>query len=224
MHLLQHYAILIKKNLSGKNKIMIAYLKGLLTEKQPTYVFIECAGVGYDVMIPLSTYDKLPPIGNEVKLLIHYSFNETDGVRLFGFINKTDRDLFRKLISISKIGPKTGLSILSTLHADDLISAINRGDVKLISTCPGIGKKSAERLIIELKDKVSSFISEGYSQIDSSLSSNILQDAEDALLALGYKQADITKVIRKLISNRNFQTSEEIVKTVIKELYKTRKL
>ena len=223
MRLLQRYAILIKKNLSGKDNIMIAYLVGLLTEKQPTYVLIECAGVGYAVMIPLSTYDKLPSIGSEVKLLIHYSFNETDGVRLFGFISKTDRDLFKKLISISKIGPKTGLSILSTLSADELICAIDRGDVKLISTCPGIGKKSAERLIIELKDKVSSFIQKGYSQTNT-LNSNLLQDAEDALLALGYKQIEITKAIRKFIADRNFQTSEEIVKTVIKELYKTRKL
>jgi len=202
---------------------MIAYLKGLLSEKLPASAIIECGGVGYGVMIPLSTYDKLPPQGDQVKLLIHYSFNETDGVRLFGFINETEKALFKKLISISKIGPKTALSILSTLPADELISAVSRGDVKLISTVPGIGKKSAERLIVELKDKVGSIISGDLPGFDHS-SSDIIRDAEDALLALGYKSIDVTKAIRSLMKDQEFQRSEQLVKAIIKGLYKTRKI
>ena len=133
---------------------MFSYLKGILSKKEPVTIVIDCNGVGYEVNIPLSTFDKLPDVGNEVKILVHYSFNEVDGARLFGFLTPDEKELFRHLISISKIGPKLGLSILSGLSVEDLIRAVQRGDIGLISTIPGIGKKSAERLIIELKDRV----------------------------------------------------------------------
>ena len=123
---------------------MISYLKGLLSRKEPVIAIIDCQGVGYEVNIPLSTFDKLPEIGNEVKLLVHYSFNEVDGTRLFGFITSEEKELFRHLIAISKIGPKLALSILSGLSVEDLIHAIQMGDVSLLATIPGIGKKSAE--------------------------------------------------------------------------------
>lgn len=201
---------------------MISYLKGALTAKNPSTAIIECGGVGYEVQIPLSTYDKLPHLENIVKLQIHYSFNETDGVRLFGFFSSAEKELFKKLISISKIGPKTALSVLSTLPATELVMAVQSGDVKIISTVPGIGKKSAERLIVELKDKVGSIdnvVSVGGTE---TVQSSIIQEAEDALLALGYRLPDLRKAVRKLSREISWQSSEQIVKAVIKELYNKR--
>ncbi|MFO7896506.1 MAG: Holliday junction branch migration protein RuvA [Candidatus Cloacimonadales bacterium] len=201
---------------------MIAYLKGVLTTKNPTTAIIECGGVGYEVQIPLSTYDKLPPLENSVKLLVHYAFSDTDGVRLFGFFSSAEKALFKKLISISKIGPKTALSVLSTLPAEELILAVQTGDVKIIATVPGIGKKSAERLIVELKDKVGSidnFV--GASEL-ARTGNSMLREAEDALLALGYKLPDLRRALRQLAEDNNWQSSEQIVKAVIKELYNKR--
>ena len=134
---------------------MFSYINGILTQKTPVSIVIECGGVGYEIFIPLSTFDNLPEISKQVKLQIHYSFNDIDGVRLFGFFSVEEKELFRYLISISKIGPKIALSILSGLSVEDLIHAIQTGNVDLISTIPGIGKKTAERLNIELKEKVS---------------------------------------------------------------------
>jgi len=201
---------------------MISYLKGALTAKNPSTAIIECGGVGYEVQIPLSTYDKLPQMEKIVKLQVHYSFNETDGVRLFGFFSSAEKELFKKLISISKIGPKTALSVLSTLPADELVMAVQSGDVKIIATVPGIGKKSAERLIVELKDKVGSIdnvVSVGETK---TAESSIIREAEDALLALGYKLPDLRKAVRKLSRDISWQSSEQIVKAVIKELYNKR--
>ena len=203
---------------------MIEYLKGILAEKKPAVAIIDCAGVGYQVHIPLSTYDNLPQSGSTVKVHIYYSFNETDGVRLFGFSSTDDKQLFKYLISVSKIGPKTALSVLSTLAVQDLIHAVQVGDVKLISTVPGIGKKSAERLIIELKDKVGSIAGSALPSLGGLIQSDVRQEAEDALVALGYKQIEIRKSIRELCEKEEFDTSKKIVKAVIKSLYKNRKI
>ncbi len=201
---------------------MISYLKGLLSRKEPVIAIIDCQGVGYEVNIPLSTFDKLPEIGNEVKLLVHYSFNEVDGTRLFGFITSEEKELFRYLIAISKIGPKLALSILSGLSVEDLIQAIQMGDVSLIATIPGIGKKSAERLIIELKDRVGSIQSDQLLKDSGKGHTDMIKEAESALLTLGYKQFEIRKVFSALLKDQEFTSSKEIVKAGIKALYKKR--
>ena len=164
---------------------MYSYLKGELSEKYPTTIVVDCNGVGYDLFIPLSTYDKLPEIGKEVKILVHYSFNESDGVRLFGFYADEEKSLFRQLINISKVGPKLALSVLSGLSVSDLIRAVQIGDVDLITTIHGIGKKSAERLVIELKDKVGDITTISSVSDYPGTDSEIIQDAETALLTLG---------------------------------------
>ena len=203
---------------------MIAFLNGILKKKEPAHTIIECGGVGYEVNIPLSTFDKLPEQGTNVELHIHYSFNEMDGVRLFGFYSLEEKELFRHLINISKIGPKLALAILSGLPLQDLVRAIQMGDVGLISTIPGIGKKSAERLIIELKDKVGN-IGLQDSILPSDFSgSDIFQEAESALVTLGYKQFEVRKAISKLIKENEFTSSEEVAKATIKALYKRRKV
>jgi len=203
---------------------MYSYLKGVLSEKCLTTIVVDCNGVGYEIFVPLSTYDKLPEIEKEVKILVHYSFNESDGVRLFGFYTDEEKLLFRQLINISKVGPKLALSVLSGLSVADLIRAVQISDVGLISSIHGIGKKSAERLIIELKDKVGDISSISIDRDYPGADTEIIQDAETALLTLGYKRYDIRKVISKLIIENDFSTSEEITKAAIKALYRKRNI
>ncbi|MEA2095108.1 MAG: Holliday junction branch migration protein RuvA [Candidatus Cloacimonadota bacterium] len=203
---------------------MYSYLKGVLSEKNPNTIVVDCNGVGYELFIPLSTYDKLPETGKEVKVLVHYSFNESDGVRLFGFYSDEEKLLFRQLINISKVGPKLALSVLSGLSIADLIRAVQMGDVDLITTIHGIGKKSAERLIIELKDKVGNITSIPLDGNYPGADSELIQDAETALLTLGYKRYDARKIISKLMKENNFSNSEEITKAAIKALYKKRNI
>ena len=202
---------------------MIAFLNGILRKKEPVHTIIECGGVGYEVNIPLSTFDKLPEQGKPVQLHIHYSFNEMDGVRLFGFNSLEEKDLFRHLINISKIGPKLALAILSGLPLSELIRAIQMSDVSLISTIPGIGKKSAERLIIELKDKVGNIGSQAITLPFGKDESVMILEAESAMVTLGYKQIEVRKAILLLLKDNHFRSSEEIVKATIKALYKNRK-
>ena len=198
---------------------MFAYLKGTLTQKNPVYAVIDCLGVGYEVNIPLSTFEKLPEIGKEIEIQIHFSMTENDGIRLFGFFSVEEKKLFRQLISISKIGPKTALAILSGLSVQDLIQAVQTGNVSLISTVPGLGKKSAERLIIELKDKVGKIGSEEISLLSGIRKTDIIGEAESALITLGYRPPEVKKTIARLIKENKFQSTEEIIKATIKFLY-----
>ncbi len=132
---------------------MIAHLRGTLLEKHPNQVIVECAGVGYDVTIPVTTFSKLPDAGAEIKLRIHTHVRE-DAFSLFGFATDTEKQLFEKLIAVSGIGPKLAVTVLSGLAANDLVSALRAGDVAKLVKVPGIGKKTAERMVLELRDKV----------------------------------------------------------------------
>lgn len=132
---------------------MIAHLRGTLLEKHPNQVIIECAGVGYDVTIPVTTFSKLPNQGDEVKLRIYTQVRE-DAIALFGFASTKEKQLFEKLIGVSGIGPKLAVSVLSGLAADDLVNAIRTGDLAKLVKIPGVGKKTAERMVLELRDKV----------------------------------------------------------------------
>ncbi len=203
---------------------MFAYFKGKITTKSPISAVVECGGVGYEVNIPLSTFEKLPPIGEIVELQIHYSFNESDGTRLFGFFTETEKSLFRKVISISKIGPKLGLAILSGLSVKDFVQSVITGDVARLSTISGIGKKSAERLIIELKDKVNdlgtdvSEVETGYDRTGFAI------EAESALLTLGYKPIEVRKAISVILRENEISSAEELIKATMKSLYKKRNI
>jgi len=203
---------------------MYSYLEGKIAAKSPILITLDCHGIGYEVNIPLSTFDQLKEIGEKTKLYIHYSFNDLDGAKLFGFYTELEKQLFRLLISVSKIGPKLALATLSGLPTKELISAIQSENSGLLSTIPGIGKKSAERLIIELKDKVLGLGGDDFSSIYKTASRDIIQEAESALVTLGYKQFEIRKVINNLAKNESFKSSEDIVKIVIKSLYRKRKI
>ena len=179
---------------------MIARLKGTVLESSPLLVVLEAGGVGYEVHIPVTTAEKVPAIGAECSLFIHSVYRE-DSATLYGFAGRDDRDFFRILVEkVSGIGPKIGISILSRMSTDLLRSAIASSDVGLLSKCPGIGKKTAERLVIELKDKVglaSTGSVTSLGETDVSGGASTFQDAVASLMTLGYKPADADKLVRK---------------------------
>lgn len=198
---------------------MIARLKGTVLESSPLLVVLEAGGVGYEVHIPVTTAEKVPAIGAECSLFIHSVYRE-DSATLYGFAGRDDRDFFRLLVEkVSGIGPKIGISILSRMSTDLLRSAIASSDVGLLSKCPGIGKKTAERLVIELKDKVGlastgSLTSLG--ETDVSGGASTFQDAVASLMTLGYKPADADKLVRKAVSKLSPDASvEALIKTAL---------
>ncbi|MEQ1945640.1 MAG: Holliday junction branch migration protein RuvA [Bryobacteraceae bacterium] len=132
---------------------MIAHLRGTILEKHPNQVIVEAAGVGYDVAIPVSAYSSLPDVGAEVRLHIHTHVRE-DAFLLFGFVSSTDKTLFEKLITVSGIGPKLAITALGGLTGADLVNAIRTGAVEQLVRIPGVGKKTAERIVLELRDKL----------------------------------------------------------------------
>ena len=133
--------------------IMLAYLRGTLLEKHPNQVIVDVHGVGYDVTIPVSTFSALPEAGKEVKLRVHTHVRE-DAIALFGFLTVEEKTVFEKLISVSGIGPKLGITVLSGLSAPDLVAAIRGGDTARLVRIPGVGKKTADRIVLELRDKL----------------------------------------------------------------------
>ena len=190
---------------------MIAFLHGQLAEAAPTHVVVDCGGVGYSVFIPLSSYDKLPAKGSEVKLLTYHHVNAQDGTQqLFGFATPDEREMFLLLISISGIGPKLACNILSSASITGLRNAIVSGDTKTLSSLRGIGKKTAERLVLELKDKVAG-------ESKAAPSDPRLADAILALVSLGYKQVDaqraVIAVAEKLDAKANV---EELVRAALR--------
>jgi holliday junction DNA helicase RuvA len=191
---------------------MIARLKGLVLESTPLLVVLDCGGIGYEIHVPVTTAERVPPVGGECSLFIHSVYRE-DSATLYGFATREDRDFFRLLVEkVSGIGPKIGITILSRMSPELLRGAIARSDVALLSKCPGIGKKTAERLVIELKDKVglpagSQTIAPGQSAPAAEPSA--FQDAVASLMTLGYKPADADKLVRKAASSLSADASTE---------------
>jgi Holliday junction DNA helicase RuvA len=176
---------------------MITFVKGILIEKQPTRVVLEVSGLGYELLIPLSSYDRLPSTGDQVCLLTVDHVRE-DAHILYGFMTEGERQLFGMLTSVSGIGPKSALSALSGMTVRELKAAVAEGNVKRISSVPGIGAKTAERIIVELRHKLSAGEAleavAGSEDGDDPLNTG-LRDALLALVALGYKQDDARKMI-----------------------------
>jgi Holliday junction DNA helicase RuvA len=197
---------------------MIVSLRGKLIEATVLRVVIESAGVGYEVNIPVTTAERLPKVGSEIFLLIHHAFRE-DGQALYGFAVPEERDFFRLLVEkVSGVGPKLALTILSRLSLPVLCDAITRGDVALLSQCPGIGKKTAERLVIELRDKVGAGSST--SAVGASLPSGVqpsaVSDAVAALIALGNKAVDADKSVRAVVLKLGSgATADQLVKAAL---------
>lgn len=179
---------------------MIEYIKGLLSEKEVTRVAVEAHGVGYNINIPLSTYEKLPDTGTQLLLHIHYLVRE-DAHKLYGFLTKTEREMFRQLISITKIGPKVALSVLSGIAISDLVHCINSGDYTRLEKIPGVGQKTAQRLVMELKGKVGP-LSLSSAPVGTRLApvaiSNIRDEAFAAMISLGYNEKQVQKAFSRV--------------------------
>lgn len=178
---------------------MIALLSGQIAYKSIDHIILDVGGVGYRLLIPLSSYYSLPEQG-PVRLFVHTHVRE-DAIHLFGFLTLEEKELFLLLISISGIGPKLALNILSHMPADGLRSALASGDVKRLSSLPGIGKKTAERLVLELQDKigrVTAAVPGVPPATTSATASGLLEDALSALVNLGYKEVQARKVLEAI--------------------------
>jgi len=176
---------------------MIAFLNGTLVEKQPTSVVLDVNGVGYAILIPLSTYDRLPATGQPCRLLTHHHMRE-DGQLLCGFASPDEKQMFELLLCISGIGPKLALSVLSGLTVLELRAAIAGNDIKRISSVKGVGRKTAERLVVELRDKIDpaeAFVSKAMAAGDTA-GATVLRDTVLALTALGFQQDQAKKMLQ----------------------------
>jgi Holliday junction DNA helicase RuvA len=199
---------------------MISFLHGTLVEALPTQVTLEVRGVGYEVLIPLSSYDKLPAPGKELKLLTHLSVRE-DAHTLYGFMTAAERELFRLLIqTVTGIGPKLALNVLSGISVTAFRGAVANGDIKALSQISGVGKKTAERIVVELKDKVGAAGAWEAASAQRALSpqDQRVNDAVLALMALGFKQIEAHDSVRKAVETLGPQAAlEELVRACLKK-------
>jgi len=180
---------------------MIAHLRGKLIARHPNQVIVDAMGVGYDVTISVPTFSELPPAGGEVALHIHTHVRE-DQIALYGFLRPEEKHLFEKLISVSGIGPKLAITILSGMATDEMTSAIRGNDVARLTKIPGIGRKTAERMVLELRDKLPPIGSDQV-HVMPSLSA-IQEDVLSALMNLGYQRASAEKAISSVEKNGSF--------------------
>ena len=199
---------------------MITFLHGKLVEALPTQVVVDVNGVGYEVLIPLSSFDKLPQPGGDVKLLTQLVVRE-DAHVLYGFMTATERELFRLLVhSVSGIGPKTALNILSGMNAVAFRGAVAGGDVKSLSQISGVGKKTAERIVVEVRDKIGvvGALEAASAKHGLSADGQKLNDATLALMALGFKQIDAHEAVRAAQAMLGAKASvEELVRACLKK-------
>lgn len=193
---------------------MIAYVKGILAEKSFDRVIVEAAGVGYELFIPVSTFDKLPREGEEVKLLAWHCVREDDEI-LFGFATSPEREMFLKLTQVSGVGPKIAIAILSGTSIGELSLAIASGNAKRISAIKGVGKKTAEKICVELKDKVNAIEALAATSRSSKddVKAPMLRDAILALSALGFNEETANKMVTQVVQEN---PSVSDIETVIR--------
>lgn len=197
-------------------KIMIAYLTGKFTYKSPTTVYVDINGMGYEVNISLNTYSKIQSL-NEGKLLIYYQVKE-DAHTLYGFFDATEKEMFTLLIGVSGVGASTARMMLSGMKPDEITTAIALNNPKTLESIKGIGKKTAERLVLELKDKIGK-VSEVQLISDTSLNNTLPLDALNALVALGISKPVADLAIKKVIQSENsISNLEELIKKALKAI------
>lgn len=202
---------------------MIGRLRGILIEKQPPYLLLETGGVGYELQAPMTTFYRLPSLGVEVTLHTHLSITENLH-QLFGFINQRDRSLFRTLIKVNGVGPKLGIAILSGMESDDIARCVRDDNTTALTKVPGIGKKTAERLVIELRDRLKAWdLPESNSSPNAQLLSpgnanDVFAEAESVLVALGYKPVDAAKMVAAAAKHHKDATSEEIIRLALRSI------
>lgn len=199
---------------------MIAALTGKLACKSPSQITLDVQGVGYELFIPLSTYYSLPDVNQSLSLRVHTHLRE-DALQLFGFLTSREKDAFILLTGISGIGPKLALSVLSTLSVGDLVSAVQADDIDKLSTVPGIGKKSAARMALDLKDKVERLQSlpSAVAPTSDGLSSDVHNDALSALVNLGYRAQETKDIIKRITQSQSTPIPlKDLIRETLKEL------
>jgi Holliday junction DNA helicase RuvA len=202
---------------------LIGRLKGLILEKQPPHVLVDVAGVGYEVQAPMTSFYPMPAVGEEVTLHTHLSISE-NAHQLFAFYTQEERQLFRTLIKVSGVGPKMALAILSGMPVMEFVHCVRSDNVSALVKVPGVGKKTAERLIIEVKDRIKDWETAGADTTEIVASQpgesapTVTADAESALIALGYKPTDAAKVISSIQKDHTPANSEELIRLALKSL------
>ena len=203
---------------------MIAYLSGKLLEKQANTLIVDVGGVGYEVSIPLSTFYEIGDIGSDVQLRIYTHVRE-DAIQLFGFKTNRERELYLRLISVQGIGAKSGIAMLSGMSADELILALRTEDLAKLSTIPGVGRKTAERMVIELRDKVGQTSVEGTSALDAATTGSVpvddvFEDALSALVNLGYQRNAAEKALQIAAKEVTDATVQKLLRRSLQVLAK----
>ena len=203
---------------------MIAYLSGKLLEKQANTLIVDVGGVGYEVSIPLSTFYEIGDIGSDVQLRIYTHVRE-DAIQLFGFKTNRERELYLRLISVQGIGAKSGIAMLSGMSADELILALRTEDLAKLSTIPGVGRKTAERMVIELRDKVGDVCVEGTSALDAATTGSVpvddvFEDALSALVNLGYQRNAAEKALQIAAKEVTDATVQKLLRRSLQVLAK----
>ena len=198
---------------------MIGKIRGVLVDKKPPEIQIDVAGICYEVQVPMSTLYQLPELGKEITLHTHFVVRE-DAQLLYGFFEEKDKSMFRSLIKINGVGPKMALGILSSMEANEFVRAVRSNDIDAMVKMPGIGKKTAERLLIEMRDRLKGWDDEeGGTQMPVSAGASITSDAETALISLGYKPQQAAHAIAAVLkTNPKIQGSEELIRHSLKSM------
>lgn len=200
---------------------MIGRLKGILLEKKAPSMLIDVNGVGYEVDVPMTTFYELPKVGEEIVIYTHLVVRE-DAQSLYGFIRESDRALFRTLIKVSGVGAKLALALLSGITSHDFIKTIRSNDIATLTRIPGVGKKTAERLVIEMRDRLKELLPETEVQTsatvipDDALPPDAIKDAVSALIALGFKPPEASRMVSRIDSNG--LASEEIIRQALQSV------
>ena len=197
---------------------MIGRIRGILAEKAPTEVLVMTGGVGYEVQIPLSAFERLPEIGEELELHTHLAVRE-DAQVLFGFPDAREKQAFRHLIKVSGVGPRMALALLSGMSAGELVAAVQGGDVSRLSSVPGIGRKTAERIIVELRDRLDDDSVVQLPHEAGRTAAGGGREAEDALVSLGYKQQQAARLIARIKRDHpGAAETEDLVRLALKSM------
>lgn len=196
---------------------MIAHLTGKIISKKPTQILVEVNGIGYLVNISINTFDKIDELGSQISLHTFLSVKE-DSLTLYGFYSLTEKELFEILIGVNGVGPKLAIGILSGITAEEFKEAISNRNIPRLVAVPGVGKKTAERMIIELRDKIAQVTSSD--SLVSSKSYSVKNDAIAALIGLGYNQKTADNVTRALLDENSMISLEELIKESLKKLNK----
>lgn len=202
--------------------MMIGRLQGKLVEKQPSWVILDIQGVGYEITLPLSVFVNLPALEEEQVFWIHQVIRE-DANLLYGFARLEDRQLFRELIKVTGIGPKVGMAIMSAMESNDLLQAIQNEDRVALTRIPGIGKKTAERLLLDLKDRLKTWQPQQMAKLELPLGSelpaiNCRAEAESALVALGYKLPEASRAITAIAAEG--MDTQDLIRAALKSMAK----